>query len=65
MIPLAHNPHPSVNYYSAGNGWVGYTVWWRGKIMAGGELRNRAAAVKDAEAVIRRIKAEQERPTHD
>jgi hypothetical protein len=30
--------------------------------MAGGELRNRAAAVKDAQATVRRLKAEQESP---
>jgi hypothetical protein len=61
MIPLANN-EPQINYYSAGDGWVGYTIWWRGKIMAGGELRNRAAAVKDAQATVRRLKAEQESP---
>ena len=58
MIPLAHNPDPSVNYYSAGAGWVGYTIWWRGKIVAGGELRSRDAAVKDAQATVRRLLAQ-------
>jgi len=52
---------PEVRYYPAGKGWWGYIVYLHGRPRNGAECRTRAAAEKDAQATVRRLKAEAEK----